>query len=228
MKGPEVYPDQYRVDRGMDIEPVVYGAPYSVYVRAVRLALEEKAVAYRLVPIDVFTPDGPPKEYLIRQPFGRIPAFEHGDFQLYEAGAITRYVDEAFPGPALQPTAPELRARTHQVISILDSYAYRTLVWDIYVERVSISKDGGVSNERKIRDAIPRAVTCLTALQQIMSAGPFLAGPALTLADLHAAPMFAYFTRAPEAHQLLALHPGLREWWDRMAIRRSMTSTVYP
>ena len=37
---PEVYPDQYRGDRGMGIEPVVYGAPYSVYVRAVRLALE--------------------------------------------------------------------------------------------------------------------------------------------------------------------------------------------
>ena len=212
----------------MGIEPVVYGAPDSVYVRAVRLALEEKGVPYRLVPIDVFTPNGPPKEYLILQPFGRIPAFEHGGFQLYEAGAITRYVDEAFPGPVLQPTAPELRARTHQVISILDSYAYRTLVWDIYVERVSVPKDGGVSDERKIRDAIPRAVTCLTALQQIMSAGPFLTGPALTLADLHAAPMFAYFTVASEAHQLLASYPCLKEWWDRMVIRRSMTSTVYP
>jgi glutathione S-transferase len=212
----------------MGIEPVVYGAPYSVYVRAVRLALEEKGVPYRLVPIDVFTPDGPPKEYLNRQPFGRIPAFEHGDFQLYEAGAITRYVDEAFPGPALQPMAPELRARTHQVISILDSYAYRTLVWDIYVERVSVPKNGGVADERKIRDAIPRAITCLTALQQIMLAGPFLTGAALTLADLHAAPMFAYFTVAPEAHQLLASYPGLMEWWNRMVTRGSMLSTVYP
>jgi glutathione S-transferase len=228
MKSQEGYPDQDRGDREMRIEPVVYGAPYSVYVRTVRLALEEKGVPYRLVPVDVFTPDGPPKEYLIRQPFGRIPAFEHGDFQIYEAAAITRYVDEAFPGPALQPTTPELRARTHQVISILDSYAYRTLVWDIYVERVSVPKAGGVSDERKIRDAIPRAVTCLTVLQQIMSAGPFLTGPALTLADLHAAPMFAYFTLAPEADQLLALYPGLMEWWDRMVTRRSMTSTVYP
>jgi glutathione S-transferase len=221
------YLDQYRADREMGIEPVVYRAPNSVYVRAVRLALEEKGVPYRRVPIDVFTPDGPPKEYLNRQPFGRIPAFEHGDFQLYEAGAITRYVDEAFPGPALQPTAPELRARTHQVIGILDSYAYRTLVWDIYVERVSVPKDGGVADERKIRDAIPRAITCLTALQQIMSTGPFLTGAALTLADLHAAPMFAYFNVAPEAHQLLASYPGLMEWWNRMVTRRSMTSTVY-
>ena len=95
-------------------------------------------------------------------------------------------------------------------------------------ERVSVPKRGGVSDEQKIRDAIPRAVTCLTALQQIMLAGAFLTGPALTLADLHAAPMFAYSTMAPEAHQLLALYPGLTEWWDRMVTRRSMTSTVYP
>jgi glutathione S-transferase len=30
--------------------PIVFDAPYSVYVRAVRLALEEKGVRYELVP----------------------------------------------------------------------------------------------------------------------------------------------------------------------------------
>ena len=72
--------------------PVVFGAPYSVYVRAVRLALEEKAVQYQLVPVDIFATQGPPPEYMARQPFGKIPAY-----QLYEAGAITRYVDDVFP-----------------------------------------------------------------------------------------------------------------------------------
>ena len=45
-----------------------------------------------------------------RHPFGRIPAFEHERFDLYEAGAITCYVDEAFPGPVLQPGEPRRRA----------------------------------------------------------------------------------------------------------------------
>ncbi|TIN15515.1 MAG: glutathione S-transferase family protein, partial [Mesorhizobium sp.] len=34
--------------------PVVYGAGYSVYVRIVRLALEEKGIGYELVPVDIF------------------------------------------------------------------------------------------------------------------------------------------------------------------------------
>ena len=209
----------------MDNEPILYGAPYSVYVRAVRLTLAEKEVAYKLVPIDVFAPDGPPAGYLGRQPFGRIPAFEHRGFQLYETGAITRYVDEAFAGPALQPQPPERRARANQIISILDSYAYRTLVWDIYVERVTLPKRGQASDESKIRDALPRAKICLKALEQLAGEGPFLAGPTLTLADLHAAPMFDYFILAPESQQLLGDHSALRRWWERISARPSMTST---
>ena len=113
-------------------DPILFGAAYSVYVRIARLALAEKGVAYRLVEIDIFAEGGPPAEYAARQPFGRIPAFEHDGFRLYESGAITRYVDEAFAGPPLQPQDPRGRARVNQILSILDSYAYRTLVWDIY------------------------------------------------------------------------------------------------
>jgi len=104
-------------------KPIVFGAPYSVYVRAVRLALEEKDIAYELVPVDVFAPGGPPAEHLLRHPFGKIPAFEHAGFRLYEAAAITRYIDEALPGPRLQPAHPRSRVRMTQLISILDSYA---------------------------------------------------------------------------------------------------------
>ncbi len=183
----------------MQDKPLLYGAAYSVYVRSVRLTLVEKRVSYTLVPVDVFASGGPPKEYLIHQPFGRIPAFEHGAFRLYEAGAIMRYVDEAFPGPALQPTTPELRARVNQVISILDSYAYPSLVWGIFAERVSKPKRGQASDEAKIQAALPVAATCMAALEEIQGSGSFLAGTTLTLADLHAAPMFSYFDTTPEA-----------------------------
>jgi glutathione S-transferase len=71
-------------------------------VRGVRLTLIEKGIAHELVEVDVFASGGPPAEYLGRQPFGKIPAFEHHDFRLYEAGAIMRCVDEAFRGPALR------------------------------------------------------------------------------------------------------------------------------
>jgi glutathione S-transferase len=59
----------------------------------------------------------------------------------------------------------------------------------------------------------------------IMEEGPFLAGPALTLADLHAAPMFACFVQAPEAGPLLECHPRLGDWWRHMSGRPAMKAT---
>jgi hypothetical protein len=53
-------------------QPIVFGAPYSVYVRAVRLALEEKRIQYELVPVDIFASEGVPAEHKARHPFGKI------------------------------------------------------------------------------------------------------------------------------------------------------------
>ncbi len=207
-------------------DATLFGAAYSVYVRAARLALEEKGVAYELVPVDVFAEGCLPAEHLRRHPFGRIPAFEHGGFRLYETGAITRYVDEAFVGPALQPAPARERARMNQALGVLDAYAYRTLVWDIYVERVSGPKRGRATDEERVRSALPRAAVCLSALDETMGGGPFLAGPRLTLADLHAAPMFAYLAAAPEGRALLADRPRLSAWLEKMEARPSMLATA--
>src|SRR5436309_4013186 len=116
---------------------IVHGPNFSTYVRTARLALEEKGAAYELREVAMLEGAHKQPEHLPRHPFGRIPAFEHDGFALYETAAITRYVDEAFDGPALQPADARGRARLTQIIGILDAYAYRPLVWDIYVERVS-------------------------------------------------------------------------------------------
>ncbi|PVB59928.1 glutathione S-transferase family protein [Labrenzia sp. 011] len=192
----------------------LYGADYSVYVRAVRLALAQKGVPCRLHPIDVFAPQGPPDDYLDLHPFGRIPALRHGDFALHETTAILRYVDEAFDGPSLQPDTPRDRARMTQIQSILDSYAYRTLVWDIYVERVVKPRDGGVSDEVGISCALGPARKVVAALETLAGPGPFLSGAQPTLADCHAAPMLALFHKAEEGALLLRAAPRLTAWLD--------------
>ena len=205
--------------------PRLFGADYSAYVRIVRLALAEKQVDYELVPVDVFAEGGPPASYLERQPFGRIPAFEHEGFRLYETTAITRYVDDAFPGAALQPAEPRLRAAMNQIVGIVDSYAYRTLVWDLYVETVSKPRDGGKTDEALVARALPVAETCLAELARLKRDGDWLLGDAITLADLYVAPVLGYFERAPRAAPMLARHPALAAWWERMKGRESYRTT---
>jgi len=202
----------------------VYGAAYSTYVRTVRLTLEEKSVFYDLIDIDVFAPSGPPSEYLRMNPFGRIPSFEHDGFRMYEAVPIARYIDETFGGPMLQPRDIRERARMNQIISVLDSYAYRTFVWDIYVER-SNGLRGKTPDEKRIASALPRAHACLDALGALIGDGKWLAGSVLSLADLHAVPMFDYLLRTTEGEDLLSSSPPMMRWWNQVAVRPSVRAT---
>ena len=191
----------------MTENPRVFDADYSVYVRIVRLCLIEKGVEYELLPIDVFDKEGPPQSHLARHPFGRIRAFEHAGFWLYETSAIARYIDETFGEPKLQPSGAKARARCNQLVSIADNYAYPQLVWGVYVERVSKPGRGAASDEAKIGAAIAKARVCLTAMSELMGDNRWLAGAELTLADLYAAPMFDYFLNDRRA-QPPSTHPA--------------------
>jgi glutathione S-transferase len=197
-----------------------------VYTRIARLALEEKGVPHSLREVEIFGPDGVPSEHLERQPFGRIPVLQHGDFTVYETQAISRYVDEAFPGPSLQPAEPAARARMNQVIGVLDSYAYRPLVWGVFVQRVRIPLRGGAPDESLIAQSLALATTCLSSLARLCGPGPFLVSPALSLADLHAYPILRYFSLAPEGSAMLAKYPALGAWLALMSSRESVMRTI--
>jgi glutathione S-transferase len=208
--------------------PIVYGAAYSVYVRAVRLTLIEKGVAYDLVEADVFGSRADRAAQLARHPFGKIPAFEHGALKLYESQAIERYVDEAFAGPPLQPGEATQRARMNQALGVLDAYAYPELVWGVHTERVEKPRRGMAPDEARIAAALVKSETCLRALEEIMGDGAWLAGPSLTLADLHGAPIIDYFRGAPEGLALLSRFPRLSAWWDRIEARMAAVRAAAP
>lgn len=209
--------------------PVLYGLARSVYTRIALLALEEKQVEYALEQVEIFGPDGVPPAHLERHPFGRIPVFEHDGFTLYETGAITRYIDEAFPGRSLQPSAPRARARMNQIIGLLDAYAYRPMIWDVFVQRVPVPKAGGVADEAIVAGALPKVRVCLDALERLLGSERYFTGDEISLADLHAAPMFLYFTQTAEGSQMLSAHPSIARWLSDFRHRRSVerTKSIY-
>ncbi|TGS16054.1 glutathione S-transferase family protein [Mesorhizobium sp. M2E.F.Ca.ET.209.01.1.1] len=203
-------------------KPTLYGADYSVYVRIARMTLEEKGVGYELVPLDIFAAEGIPAWYLELQPFARIPALEHDGFRLFETSAIARYVDEAFDGPALQPTDARGRAKMSQIIGMLDAYGYRAMVWDVAVERLEKTPP----DEALIASGLSQAETVLKVLTSLKAkGGPWLLGEQLTLADLHAAPIIAYCLKVSEGRDLLARFADIGDWYARVADRASFART---
>ena len=104
----------------------------------------------------------------------------------------------------------------------MDNYAYRALVWGVFVEEVERGRADSLTAEE-----VARARRVLDALHALMD-GCYLVGDTLTLADLWAAPMFTYFRLAPTGQRLLAQYPDLLAWLNRMTERDSLKATLFP
>jgi glutathione S-transferase len=204
---------------------VLHGPAYSTYTRTARLALEEKGVSYDLREVDTLAGQGQTPAHLARHPWGKVPVLEHDGFSLYETVAITRYVDEGFPGPALQPTDAPGRARVAQVCSVLDHYGWHPMVIVVFVQRVVAPMRGGTPDQGAIDAALPQAGRVLAAVEGLMDGGEFLIGGALSLADLHLVPILDYFARTEDGRAALARHPRLSAWWERIERRPTVVGT---
>jgi glutathione S-transferase len=207
----------------MNVE--LYGYQYSVYSWIARLALEEKGASYQWIEINPFAPDIP-ESYLALHPFKRVPALVHEKLQIYETGAITRYVDEAFPGPRLQPTDPRRRARCSQFLSIIDSYVYWPLVRQVFSHRVFRPRLGRPSDATEIQKGLDAAPEVLAALERLVADTEYLCGTELSLADIHLAPMIGYFAMAKEGEALLKRHRKLCHWWAMISARTAYRATM--
>lgn len=193
-------------------EPVeLFGAEYSVYVHICRIALAEKGVDYTLHPIDIFADEGRPRDYLDLNPFGRIPSFRHGTFELYETDAITAYVNEAFDGPELMPNDVKACARARQIMRLADSEIYKHLVWGVYVPWKS----------KEAMPGLERADLILGELQRLAGEN-WMAGDQLSLADAYVYPMLVYVSIVPEGRASIAKFAGLTGWMEQMASRKSV------
>ena len=200
----------------------LYGATYSVFVRIVRLVLEETRVPYDLIEVDIYAREKVPPDYADRHPFGRIPAFEHDGFRLFEADAIVAYVVDAAQDRALIPESPKERARMIQIMRIMDNYGYPRLIWGVFIEEIERGRSGHLT------DAEVDAARQVLAVLNDLAASRFLVGERLTLADIWAYPMLCYFRMTPTGQRLIAQFPKIVAWIVMMGRRPSVQTTRFP
>ncbi|HEX8572092.1 MAG TPA: glutathione S-transferase family protein [Allosphingosinicella sp.] len=205
-------------------DPVhLHGYRYSVYTRIARLVLLSKTVEHRTIEVDPFAEL--PESFLRLHPFGRVPVLIHGAFELFETGAITRYVDRAFEGRPLQPESPAALARMDQVISAIDSYGYRPMVRQVSSHGFFRPFFGEPSSREEIESGLEESGKLLSFLDAVAGEEIVLGGRDLSLADLHLAPMMDYFVRTEEGKAALSAHSALQAWWDRVSAMDALRAT---
>lgn len=206
----------------------LFGATYSVYTRIARLALLEKTAPFEFVSFDIYDPGTFPDGYADLHPFRKIPALQYGEVALHETQAITRYVDRALDGPALQPSDPVAAGWCDCAVAMSDAYGFSALIKGVYVERISKPARGQACDESVVAASLDIADKYLCRLNEGRGNREWLAADYVTLADIHSYPMIRYFWLEADGRKLIEKHPRIYEWMTRFSERQSARETLPP
>ena len=173
----------------------------------VMLALEVKGVTYHQRRLDNAKREQKSPEYLAVNPRGQVPVLVDGDGTVCETLAILAYLDAVHPAPPLFGSSPAQTAKIWQTICECDGNL-REPVGDI-------SRPLFRGKEAEFVDQITEAAETvrgeLGLLEARLGSDPWLAGDAISAADLVLFPVLMQLARATgraEAAPLnLAIHP---------------------
>jgi glutathione S-transferase len=182
----------------------LYDADRCPYCARVRIVLAEKQVEYETVVIDL---DDRPAWIYEKNPLGRVPVLEEGDFLLPESAVIDEYLEERYPEPSLWPADPGERALGRVLVLRFDElskpyYALRR------------GEDGA-------RERFDHA---LRQLDAILEARPFLTGRDYGLADIAYVP---WILRARDRMGIdLDVFPALAAWTEQLSRRPAIAAEL--
>jgi len=200
----------------------LFGMRQSTYVRVAWMTCEEKRAPYIIR-------HAAPHSETIRalHPFGRIPAMRHGEVVLFESKAIATYIDKIFPGPMLMPQDALGAARAEQWISVVNTTIEPT--WTQYFRAYVFPKgSGGQPDRGAIERCLEPMRQQIAVLDKVLETSPFLAGEAMTLADIATLPILHYLHHFPEGEAMATAATHLESYFQRMAARPSAQATVPP
>jgi glutathione S-transferase len=190
----------------------------STYSWRVWLALEHKSVPYALKVLSFSAGDTRKPEFVALNPRHQVPTLVDDGFVLWESAVILEYLDERFPSAnPLYPGEVQDKARVRRLAREAEAYLGAEGI-DPVIEELFFKGDAAPDAERLAKGR-ERIAEELRYFERELR-GDFLAGDALSAADLVLYPYVAYVKRVtfrkPETKLTELLPPALSAWAARI------------
>ena len=164
----------------------LYNANLSPYSARVRIAIYAKNLPIEIAP----APGGlGSAEFKKTNPLGKVPALEVDGQVVIESEVILEYLEDRFPTPSLRPADPLARARMRALSRFADLYLSPPL-GALFGQMNPATRDAKLVSEK-----LAELELRLDQLESLVVAGPYAAGPELTLADCALCPVFFFLAR---------------------------------
>ena len=202
---------------------VLYGPTVSTFTRICTIVAAEAGLNWEIIP----TGSGS-EEMAAHHPFMRAPAAYIDGLHFYESPAICSYIDRRHNGGALHPEDSEAQARMWQWTNIAADYVFPVTEERLVLPRVVAPLMGRQADETKIAEALPIIDYHLQQVDKRLADSRFLAGDAVSLADLFMYPVIDATCAAPEGQKLVGALDKLSSWYGEMGARNSARQTAWP
>ena len=180
----------------------VYGMSTSGNCHKIRLLLEQLGRTYRWIEIDSANGQTRTPEYLVKNPNGRVPMLELEDGRLLvESNAILCYLAE---GSGYLPADTWQRAQALSWM-FFEQYSHEPYVAVCRFQMFYLKKPASDLDPEKVK----RGYAALARMEHQLAITPFLAGDAVTLADIS---LLAYTRLAHEGGFHLDGYAAVRRW----------------
>ena len=101
---------------------IVYEHPLSPYAQKVKIALDEKGVAYEAKMPAAIGSGQPDLEFLKANPRGEVPALIDDGFPVFDSTIILEYIEDKWPTPSLFPKSARDRAIARTIEDVMDTF----------------------------------------------------------------------------------------------------------
>ncbi|MCQ3002530.1 glutathione S-transferase [Pseudomonas syringae] len=160
-------------------------------------------------------------EYRAKNPNGRIPMIEDGDFVLWESNAIVRYLAARHaPDSALYPADPQQRATADKWMDWTTSTfagPFRDVFWGVL--RTPPEQQDWV----QINGAIKTLQSLLIVVDEALQKQPYLSGAEFGMGDIPLGSfIYAWFEMPIERPAM----PHLESWYERLKARPAYQAAV--
>lgn len=227
-------------------------SPYSTCSQKVRLCLREKGLAFEEVWIDFRKEEHLSPEYLGLNPNGVVPTLLHDGRPVIDSSVIMEYLDEVFPDPPLSLPDAHGRATMRAWLRYFEEVPTAAIrapsfekVFIRHYRDLSQAEFESAAGRRPLRTAFYRRMgrngfdpaelqaseaglaQTVARMERQLSAGPWLCGAVLTLADLCVAPIFDRMEDLGMA-RLWQGAPAVTRWFAALRARPAYAAAFYP
>jgi glutathione S-transferase len=199
----------------------LYQYPLSPNCQKVVALAHEVGIPLETVRVDIFKGEARAAALLAKNPNGRVPVLEDGDFILWESTAMLGYLAAKAGRADLAPSAPREHADVERWLAWYGAH-FGPAMRKIAFERVAKKLGGlGAPDEAIVQQGLAEFAVVAQVLDRALAGREYLCGE-LTIADFCFAPHIAL---TDSCGIDLQPYPHVYAWRERMVTRDSVRKT---